>query len=138
MAIMKAEGGFDKIAMDFEPLPADSYRVNVAGCEDKQTSTKKDQTSIKLEVTEGEFAGRILFDNLVWTKDDGTPNKVSLGRLRAYTEAIHGAAAAAVEELDTDALVGGSCIVVVQLKTEKRKDTGNVETKNRIAKVLPA
>lgn len=138
MAIMKAAGGFDKVAMDFEPLPAGSYRTTIEECEDKKTSTNKDQTSVKLVVSEGEFKGRVLFDNLVWTTDKGEPNKVSYGRLRAYTEAIHGKEAAQVEEIDTESLVGGSVEVVLQLKTRKRQDTGEVVTENRIVKVLSA
>lgn len=135
---MKLSADFSKIATDFEPLPADAYRVNVESCEDKKTQTGKDQTSVKLVVSEGPFEGRVLFDNLVWTTDKGTPNTVSYGRLRAYTIAIHGEEAGAAADIDTESLVGGTCQVVVKLKTRQRQDTKEMVTENSIVKVLPA
>lgn len=135
---MLLNADFSKIATDFEPLPADAYRVKVESCEDKKTQTGKDQTSIKLVVAEGEFEGRVLFDNLVWTNNNGEQNKVSLGRLRAYTIAIHGEEAGAGANIDTESLVGGVCQVVVQMKTRVRKDTNETVTENNITKVLPA
>lgn len=133
---MKIQEDFSKIAMDFEPLPADSYKVRIAEIEEGETQENKlPKLNFKLEVTEGEYEGRIIFDSVVLKQKDGAVNKIGLGRVRAYTAATLGDEAAAGGEIDTDELKGNTCeVVVTQRKWEADGKSG---VQNEVKKVLP-
>lgn len=135
----KLEANFSEISMDFEPIPADTYRVKILDVKDIESKDKNPGLSFELEVSEGEFAGRKVFDNVYLKQKDGGINKVSYGRVRAYANAGLGEEAAAGNSIDTDELKGLIVQVVITKETyEKSPEKGGGQgTKNAVSKVLP-
>ena len=137
----KLEANFSEISMDFEPLPNGSYRVKILDIKEGETKENKlPSLSFELEVTEGEFAGRKLFDFVTLQQKDGAINKIGYGRVRAFAQAVLGEEAAAGSSIDTDELKGNICEVVVEINTyEKDASKGGGQGKNnKITKVLKA
>jgi hypothetical protein len=77
----KAEGKSN----DFEALPKGPYPVVVQEAEKTVASTGKDMIKARLQVTEGPYANRVLFNYFVFgSKDDVTLNKITLNNLAAF------------------------------------------------------
>lgn len=135
----KLVADFTKISSSFENWPEGDYRVRVKDVEEGKTKTNKPQITVILECTEGDKAGQEIRDFLTMTKDDGKPNNVSLGRIKAYAEAILGDEAANNPEgIDTDDFKGGDCIILVKHKKDTRPGAGENDMQMKIDKVLAA
>lgn len=137
---MKLEADFSTISTDFEPLPNDSYRVKLLQITQGETKENKlPSLNIELEVTEGNFAGRKLFDFVTLKQKDGKRNDIGYGRVKAYAVAILGEEEGNAGSIDTDALHGGMCEVVVEINVyDKPAEKGGGQGKNnKIVKVLP-
>lgn len=132
---MKIEADFSQISSSFEPVPDDSYRAQIVEITENEKNNKP-QVVFELEITEGPHKGRKLFDFLILQQNDGKPNKVSLGRVKAYAEATVGKEAAAGQAIDTEELKGGTVEVVVKSRTYD-KDGGGQGTSSDIVKVIP-
>lgn len=52
---------------EFTPLPAGDYRVKVANVEKKTSQSGNDYVSMVMEVIDGEFTGRNIYNNLYLT-----------------------------------------------------------------------
>lgn len=134
---------FSKIAMDFEPVPAQVYRskiVEIESVEEDKAKGVLPQINFEWEVQEGEFKGRKLFDYCYLKTKKGERNDMGMGRIRANAAAILGEEAAAGNSIDTDALKGGVADLVVSVETyTKKPEKGGGEGKrNKIDRVLPA
>lgn len=77
----KKEGKSD----DFEAIPKGPYNVVVQEADKLESSTGKDMIKVRVQVTEGPYANRVLFKYLVFgTKDDTTLNRITLDNLSAF------------------------------------------------------
>jgi hypothetical protein len=70
---------------DFEALPKGPYPVVVQSAEKQVASTGKDMIKVQLQVSEGPYVNRILFNYFVFgKKEDVTLNKITLNNLAAF------------------------------------------------------
>lgn len=133
----RIEADFTNISSSFEPVPDDTYRAKIVEIkDDKPSSGGLPQVMFELDIVEGPMEGRKLFDFCILKQNDGQPNKVGLGRIKAYAEAILGDEAAAGAAIDTDELKGGVVDVVTKQRTYKKKDGSGEGLSVDIAKVL--
>jgi hypothetical protein len=73
----------------FEPLPAGEYKVIIT--ESTDTPTKKGDGkyfNLKLEVIDGQYKGRVLFDKLNYHNPNETARKMAQQSLKAICEAV--------------------------------------------------
>lgn len=133
----RLEADFEKISTSFESLPAGEYRVQIEDIVEGETKKKIPQLMFKLVVTEGEKEGGVITDFVTLKQHDGKVNKVGLGRIKAYAEAILGVEAANGSAIDTDDLKGGTCMIVVAERTYEATDGSGQKTSSDVKKVLP-
>lgn len=110
---------------EFQPMPAGQYMGKISNPDDVQlTESSNGNPMIKVQwtVTEGEYEGRKLFDNVPLTAKAGF-------KVKQYAEVIGLEEGA---ELDTDDFVGAEAL----LKVTQREYQG--EPRNNIDKVTPA
>lgn len=123
---------FDEVEeSDFTPLPAGKYSVTIKDVTERFTAAGSDMWSLELEVNHGKYAGRKLWDNLVFM-DGPAMQKVKMVRKRL------GLSVDGTVECEPSELIGRSCCVEVIIKEYKGKkqnsigfnyyDTGDNET----------
>lgn len=133
----RLEADFSGISTSFEALPDNTYRLKILNIEEKETAVSKlPALNFSLEVTEGEFTGRRLFDFVTLKNKDGKRNDIGYGRVKAYAEAVLGKEAANGGAIDTDELKGGTCEAVVVRESYKRSEGASEEFSNKVKKVL--
>jgi hypothetical protein len=134
------QADFTKISSSFDPLPPEAYVCIV----DEITEKASAEANLPMLVFElvvddpskPDYAERRLFDNIVLKTKKGAVNKVGLGQVKAYAEAILGVEAANNPEgINTDDLKHGSVLVVVTQRSYTQD--GEVKVSNDIKKVLP-
>lgn len=133
-----------KANASFEAIPPGEYTATIMEKpehgETKQNSLP--QVTFQLEVAEGEHQGAKLFDYVVLRTNKGQPNKIGLGRIKAYAIAALGEEAAnSPDGIDTDDLEGATVRVEVGVRSydkELADGTKEVRTSNTILKVFPA
>ena len=138
---------FDEISSSFESLDEGDYRFRLTEIEDQsedselvaQLRAKQKMPALifKSEVVEGKRKNSIQFDYVYLTTKDGKKNKVGLGRIKAYAEAILGKEAANGKSIDTDALVNGEFIGYIKQRTYKAPGSDEVKTSSDLKKILP-
>lgn len=130
---------FSKISSSFEPLPDGDYRFQLDEIEEQEASEGKNPALIfKSTVTEGEHKDRQFWDYVYLVTNDGKKNKIGLGRVKAYAEAILGQEAANNPEgFDTDELKSGTFLGIIKARTYEAKDGSGQKTSADLKKVLP-
>ena len=53
---------------DFSPVPAGKYLCRLVGIEEASTQHGDEMWKLRFEVTQGPYAGRLIFDNLVFSE----------------------------------------------------------------------
>jgi len=110
----------------FDPLPAGDYVVAIIDSQSKQTkSGNGSYIALTLQVMEGQFKGRRLFENLNMDNPNATAVQIARGTLSSICKAV-----GVIEPKDSVELHNVPMLVKVVL--EKRSDTG--ELQNRIRK----
>ena len=130
---------FSKISTEFEQLPPGEYRMAIDEIEE-QTAEDADNPALifKSVVTEGDKAESVCWDYVYLKTNKGKKNKIGLGRLKAYAVAILGEEAANnAEGYDTDDLLKGTFLGVIEQETYEKKDGSGQATASRLKKVLP-
>ena len=84
--------GFDANAVEpngtFDPLPADWYKTVITASEEKPTKAKTGSyLEMKLEVIEGEYKGRLLFERLNLNNPNDQAVSIAQGTLSAICRA---------------------------------------------------
>jgi hypothetical protein len=69
---------------DFEALPTGPYNVVVQEAEKQVASTGKDMIKLRVQVTDGPYANRILFNYIVFSQDNPKAMRMTLERLAAF------------------------------------------------------
>lgn len=143
----KISADFTKISSQLGALEDGEYQCVITDIEEGETKTNKlPQIIITLEVNDpakSEHNGHQLKEYIVLTQTNGKPNRIGLGTLKGYAEAVLGNDAANNPEgIDTDELKNGAVIAVVKQRSYNKKDQAGAETgeqglTNEIAKVLP-
>ena len=105
----------------FEPLPAGSYYAKIVKAELGKSSKGNDMIKVQMEVTDGEFTGRKLFDNIMLMQE-------SAFKMKQYAEVI---GIESGEEIDTQDFMNRECIVLLG----QREYNGQLQ--NDIKKVSP-
>ena len=67
MPLIDLDYDLKDVKSEFEPLPIGDYVAKIETCELVKSKTDKDMLKVRWAVTEGEFEGRKLFDNVVLT-----------------------------------------------------------------------
>lgn len=135
---------FSKISSSFEPLPKGDYECVVEDIED--TKTRENQLPMlvfHLRVDDPkvpEREGFPLRDFVTLATNKGQPNRIGLGRVKAYAEAV--GLVADGSAIDTDEIKGQKVLAVVTQRVAKRKDENGKETEetvifNDVQRVLP-
>jgi hypothetical protein len=132
---------FSKISSSFEPLPPGTYRFHLDEIEDQaeaEDARSNPALVFKSTVTEGEHEDRQFYDFVYLRTNEGKKNKIGLGRVKAYAEAILGKDAANSQDgYDTDELIGGDFEGVITSRTYEAKDGSGQKTSADLKKVLP-
>lgn len=128
----KKEGKSDN---DFEALPAGPYPIVVQDAEKMVSSTGKDMIKVKVQVTEGPYVNRTLFNYIVFSKDNPKAMRLTLERLAAFGLtreyiATQKPSPAAIAEL----LVGLTATAVVGIQG---KEAGEYAGRNEIKAFRP-
>lgn len=138
---MKIQADFSAISHEFVPIPPGDV-VCVVDQVEEGTKNDKPQVHIVSKVkdpSKPELEGREVHEFLVLTTNDGKPNKIALGRIKAYAIAILGEEAANSKEgIDPMDLKGGTVGLTLEEGTyTKTTDTGEKVTKKNteVAKV---
>ena len=85
--------GFDATKVDprgtFEPLPADWYEVVITASEEKPTKAQTGSfLELKLEVVDGQYKGRLLFDRLNLNNPNKIAEEIAASTLSAICHAV--------------------------------------------------
>lgn len=146
---MKVEADFSGISSSFEPLEEGEYNFKLIEIQeqanDEEWKAKNDGTDkipamvFVSEVLDGERAGAQTFDYVYTKQKDGKVNKVGLGRIKAYAEAILGKEAAnSTTGIDTDALPGNAFKGFIKHRSYADKVSGEQKIGASLSKILPA
>lgn len=117
---------FSKIddVQDFSPLPPGKYLCRLAEIEEATTHNNDEMWKLRFQVAEGRYAGRYIFDNLVFSEAALKRAKLICGRL--------GLDVSGSVDLSPDMLKGHACHVTVEVE-----DYEDQEGKARKRNVVP-
>lgn len=120
----------------FELIPKGSYPAVVDELELGESSNNNPMFSVKYKVTEGEFAGRVLFDYWVLA---GKGAEFGLGKLKKFLTRVMPEVDItnfnAQAFSDEGAAIGRELTVVVKIQTQKKGDYKG-EKRNQVADIL--
>jgi hypothetical protein len=80
--VEKAEAAGESIG-EYSPVPEGTYETKVLECKAKKASTGKDMLVLTHVIEGGEFAGRRLFQNMVWSPDSHKSVAIFVRQLRS-------------------------------------------------------
>ena len=123
----RIEGDFSTISSSFEPFPDGEFRFRIEDVESGETQKNKlPQLQIKMVCVDDrpEFDGKPYTHFIVLKQNDGKVNRVGLGQVKAYAEALLGEEAAnSPDGIDPDEFKGGE--VLLSLKTRSYVPEGS-------------
>jgi hypothetical protein len=123
MPILDLEYDLENVSSEFEALPAGQYLAKITEAElTKTQSTNRNMIKVTWEITEGDFEGRKLFDNIVLIE-------AAAFKMKQYAELI---GVESGSQIDTADFVEAEALLTV-IQGEY-----NGEPNNSIKKVKPA
>lgn len=87
MRITTDTSGIDESGDGFELLPDGIYLFQIEGVEDKQTKAGDPMAKLTLRILKGEYAERLVWDNIVIPKE-GSPAFKIMGRTKHFLHCI--------------------------------------------------
>lgn len=109
---------------NFSPIPEGKYLCKIADVKEETTKNGNDVWKITLEVSEGEFKGRKIFDNLIFTEK-------AFGRVKKLYSAIGGYDLAQARNCETSDILDQ--VVLVETCIDSYKDNnGNDRQTNKV------
>ena len=110
-------------AKSFMPVPAGKYLCKLVDVNETQTQRGDEMWKLKFEIMDGEYDGRFIFDNMVFSKAAESRVKLICSRLGLETE----------KELEfyPEDLKGRSCFVIVEIE-EYEDNKGRKRMRNRV------
>lgn len=120
---------------DFESLPAGPYNVVVQKAEKQVATTGKDMIKTQVQVTEGPYANRVLFNYIVFSQDNPRAMRMTLERLSAFglTREVIAEHKPSISQI-ADMLVGRKAVAVVAIQGP---EAGQYEGRNEIKRFKP-
>lgn len=102
---------------DFDALPTGPYNVVVQEADKQLSSTGKDMIKIRVQVTDGPYANRVLFNYIVFSQDNPKAMRMTLERLAAFglTREVIAANRPSISQI-ADMLVGLKAIARVDIQ----------------------
>jgi hypothetical protein len=102
---------------DFEALPEGPYNVVVQEADKQVASTGKDMIKVRVQVTDGPYANRVLFNYIVFSQDNPKAMRMTLERLAAFgvTRETIAASRPSISQI-ADMLVGRKAIARVGIQ----------------------
>lgn len=140
---MKIEADFSKISSNTERLGEGTYRFTIVSAQEQDASEvgagKQPAFIVTSEVASGEREGAVTADYIYLKTKDGKPNKIGLGRVKAYAEATLGAERANAQDFDTDELIGNQFDGQMTAETyvDKSVTPPVQKTSVKLGKILP-
>lgn len=118
---------------DFEALPAGPYTVVVQEADKQVSKTGKDMIKIRVQVSEGPYANRVLFNYIVFSQDNPKAMRMTLERLAAFgvTRETIATTRPSISQI-ADMLVGRKAVAVVAIQAE-----GEYAGRNEIKRFKP-
>lgn len=110
MALINVNFNLEDVKSSFEPLPADKYPVRLMKQELTTASSGNPMIKIEWEVTDGEYTGRKIFDNVVLTVD---------WKVKQYAELI---GVESGNSFDPELFIGVEAIIDMLLKPQTPKE----------------
>jgi hypothetical protein len=104
---------------DFEALPKGPYNVVVQEADKQVSSTGKDMIKLRVQVTDGPYANRVLFNYIVFSQGNPKAMRMTLERLAAFgvTRETIAAHKPSISQI-ADMLVGRKAIARVDIQKE--------------------
>ncbi len=123
----------DKPQGDFEALPKGPYKVVVQEADKQLASTGKDMIKVRVQVTDGPYANRVLFNYIVFAKENPKAMRMTLERLAAFglTREFIATQKPSISEI-AELLVGRKATAVVGVQ-----DSGEYKGRNEIKRFNP-
>lgn len=113
---------------DFEALPKGPYEVVVQDADKQVASTGKDMIKVRIQVTGGPYANRVLFSYLVFARENPKAMRLTLDRLAAFglTREFFATTRPSLSQI-AELLVGRKAIAVVGIQ-----DSGEYKGRNEV------
>ena len=110
-------------AEDFTPVPDGQYLCELHECEETETSNQDEMWKLRWKILEGDYAGRIIFDNLVFSESAMKRVKLVFSRLGIDVSG----------ELDFDpSIISGKKVLVTVITEDYEAENGVVKKKNSV------
>ena len=106
---------------DFSPLPDGEYLCRLAEIEEASTHAGDEMWKLKFEVADGEYAGRYIFDNMVFSE-------AALKRVKLICSRL-GIDVSGEVELTPSMLEGATCIIRTEIE-EYEDNEGRTKRRN--------
>lgn len=118
---------------DFEALPKGPYEVVVQEATKQVSQSGKDMIKVRVQVTTGPFANRVLFNYIVFAKENPKAMRLTLERLAAFgiTREFIATSKPSIAQI-ADALEGRKAIAVVGIQ-----DKGDYAGRNEVKAFRP-
>jgi hypothetical protein len=108
----------------YEPIPANWYKVVIAQAEERPTKAQTGSyIRLEIEVIEGEYAGRRIFENLNTDNENQTAKDIATRQLGSLCRAIH---------TPTPRALGDLCDKPLMVKVAIKPARDGYEASNRI------
>ena len=108
---------------DFTPLPDGEYLCRLAEIEEASTYNGDELWKLKFEVTDGEFAGRYIFDNMVFSE-------AALKRVKLICSRL-GIDVSGEIDLTPSMLEGATCYITTEIE-EYEDNEGKIKRRNTV------
>ena len=109
---------------NFEPMPPGKYHVQVESAETKYDKNGKEYFNVKYKITEGEFAGRFVWDGVFFSEK-------SLGRLKLIASRLLGIKPLSKIMITTDMFTDKTCWLEL-IQEDYTDKTGKMKRKNSV------
>jgi hypothetical protein len=115
---------FSKIedSQDYTPVPEDKYLVEVVEVEELSTDHGDEQWKLKMEILEGEYTGRFIYDRLFFTEKAYPRLKLVCGRFGIDVSG----------EMDLKPEMLNHKLVYVEVKVEDYEIDGKIKHSNNV------
>lgn len=117
MALINLGFNLEDVKNSFEPLPTDKYAAKIVKQELKQSQAGNNMLKFEWQITEGEYAGRKLFDNVVLSLD---------WKVKQYAELIEQESGS---QIDPDLFEGVEAVLDVLCREQTPKEKADAKAK---------
>lgn len=121
-----------------DPVPANTYTVEVAACEAKTTSTNKPMLKVRGKIVGGPYDGKTVWHNMTLSADNDVAVAIFMRHLEAYGLDMTYLSQGPSFDQIAAALVGRQASWVVKLGSYQGKPKNDVEDVRALTGAVPA